>query len=132
MLFKRKKTPPVTPATTPVVNRDPLAAVPLKAPNVVEFSDAQGLITLERRVPVPPRYGRLLGRLLGRERKAQTALDENGTSFWQLIDGKRSLDDIANDFRIRLNIPEPEARKVVVLFTKDLMKRDLIQLKIKT
>jgi hypothetical protein len=89
-----------------------------------------GVTVLVSTTPVPMRYGRLLGRFLGRERIARVILDENGTFFWRQIDGIRDLGQIANAVRKQMNRPEMEARAAVISFTKDLMKRNLLSLKV--
>lgn len=131
MFFRRKKEQVADKPLAPKAPaRNPFEAVPLIAPGVVEERDAKGMLVLVHRTPVPTRYARLLGRYLGRERTSRTILDENGTFFWQQIDGKRSLGRIADAIRINLNQPEEQAREAVISFTKDLMKRNLIQLKL--
>ncbi len=111
--------------------RDPFVAVPILAEGVREETGAEGTVVLVRRVPVPMRYGRLLGRFLGRERVARTILDENGTFFWRQVDGVRTLGQIADAVRVKMNCPEAQARESVLAFTKDLMKRNLLSVKIR-
>ena len=130
-LGRKKRVPAVVPPATGRPARDPFEAVPLAAPGVAEERGDDGSLVLVHRVPVPPRYARLLGRYLGRERVSRTVLDENGAFFWRQIDGVRSLGSIADAVRVRLNQPEAQARESAVAFTKDLMKRNLIQLKLK-
>jgi hypothetical protein len=110
--------------------RDPFEAVPMVAEGVRTEVGKDGVTVLVSTTPVPMRYGRLLGRFLGRERIARVILDENGTFFWRQIDGIRNLGQIANAVRKQMNRPEMEARAAVISFTKDLMKRNLLSLKV--
>jgi len=131
MFFKRSRKRPA--AAQPVSRapaRDPLDAVPVKAAGVTEEAGVGGALILVRRAPVPMRYARLLGRFLGGDRISRVVLDENGVFFWRQIDGVRTLRQIADAMRVRLNRPEGDARAAVIAFTKDLMKRNLIQLKL--
>ena len=110
--------------------RDPFEVVPMVAEGVRTEVGKDGVTVLVSMTPVPMRYGRLLGRFLGRERIARVILDENGTFFWRQIDGIRTLSQIANAVRKQMNRPEMEARAAVISFTKDLMKRNLLSLKV--
>jgi len=110
--------------------RDPFEAVPMVAEGVRTEVGKDGVTVLVSATPVPMRYARLLGRFLGRERIARVILDENGTFFWRQIDGIRNLGQIANAVRKQMNRPEMEARAAVISFTKDLMKRNLLSLKV--
>ena len=132
MFWRRKKKEiPAAASQTARPARDPFTAIPLVAPGVVEETSADGTLVLVHRIPVPKKYGRLLGRFLGRDRVSRTILDDNGTFFWRQIDGERTLAAIADAIRIHVNKPEREAREAVIAFTRDLMKRNLIQLKLK-
>lgn len=111
--------------------RDPLEAIPMVAEGVRTEVGENGATVLVSATPVPMRYARLLGRFLGRERIARVILDENGTFFWQQIDGTRTLRQISDGVRIRINRPEVESRKAVITFTKDLMRRNLVVLKLR-
>ncbi|NLL83088.1 MAG: PqqD family protein [Lentisphaerae bacterium] len=116
---------------TPRPARDPFEAIPLVAPDVVVEESENGTLILIHRVPVPKKYARLLGRFLGRERESRIVLDEHGTYFWRQINGERNLAEVANAIRLHMNKPEREAKEAVISFTRDLMKRNLIQLKLK-
>lgn len=110
--------------------RNPFAAIPMVAPQVREEPSANGELTLVHTVPVPARYARFLGRFLGREHVARTILDEHGVFFWRQIDGVRTLTEIVHAIRLHANQSDAQARKAVITFTKDLMTRNLIVLKI--
>ena len=131
MFFRRtKKNKDPMPQLPAEAARNPFTAIPMVAPQVSEEQSADGELTLVHTVPVPMRYARFLGRFLGREHIARTILDEQGTFFWRQIDGTRSLAEIAHAIRLHANQPDEQARKSVIAFTKDLMTRNLIVLKI--
>jgi hypothetical protein len=131
-MFGRRKTKSNTAAqpARPKPARDPFAAVLMAADGVREETGASGAVVLVRAMPVPMRYARLLGRFLGRERIARTLLDEHGEFFWRQIDGVRTLGQIADAVRKQMNRPEDETREAAITFTQDLMKRNLIVLKV--
>ena len=110
--------------------RDPLEAIPMVAEGVRTEVGENGATVLVSATPVPMRYARLLGRFLGRERIARVILDENGTFFWQQIDGIRTLRQISDNVRVRMNRPDGDSRAAVISFTRDLMKRNLLNLKV--
>ena len=131
MFFGRTKKDPPRAAQLPTgTSRDPFMAIPMVAPEVREEQSSEGELTLVHTAPVPLRYARFLGRFLGRERVSRTILDEQGTFFWRQINGRMPLNGIADAIRLHANKPDKQARKAVIAFTKDLMKRNLIVLKI--
>jgi hypothetical protein len=57
-------------------------------------------------------------------------LDRCGTLYWRHIDGKRSLADIEKALRRELSLGRKESTKAVIEFTKQLMLRGLICLRL--
>lgn len=110
--------------------RDPLEAVPMVAEGVRTEAGPSGATVLVSATPVPMRYARLLGRFLGRDRIARVILDDQGAFFWQQINGIRTLRQISDIVRIRMNRPDVESDAAVISFTRDLMKRNLVNLKV--
>lgn len=113
--------------------RDPFAAVPLVAPGVSvragEGADSDGLV-LRRQLDLPTsRRGRLLCRL-GLQRSAHLKLDRPGTFFWRQIDGVRDLAAIAAAVGRECRLSDAEARRATLLFTKNLMLRSFIQIRV--
>jgi len=107
---------------------DPLAARPQVPENVVEREDEQGLIELQREIPVK---GRMMGwfrRKMGLHYTKRVSLDQHGTFFWRKVDGRRSLRRIARDLEKEYDVSEREAKDAVVAFTKMLMMRGLLSL----
>ena len=109
---------------------DPLAAVPHVAPGVVAKRDRTGGLQIRRELPDRPGWRDWLARRAGLRRAARVDLDERGSRFWNLIDGRRSLAEIAARIEQDLAIGRRESRDSAVAFTKALMLRHLIALEL--
>jgi len=107
---------------------DPLAAVPVIPPGV-ESADAPGGLVLCR---TPPAAGVLsfLERRFGWTRTRTFELDRAGAAFFRAIDGTRSLREIAQRLARELGLDPTEGRSRVLAFTKELMARGLIALRL--
>lgn len=116
-------------APTPPLIRDPLAVIPLQPPEVEARRDSQGRIQLRLR---PPLKGlrKLLHRALGYDYSRTLALDEMGSRFYSLVDGHRTLGDIVEEMASAAGTERKLMADSVVCFTKDLMTRNLIILKV--
>jgi hypothetical protein len=116
-----------------VAARDPLDAVPLVPPDV-SATEAEGRRGPEVRVTRRLRPGRGLGGRLvawmGGDYPIRVALDGAARFFWRQIDGRRSLAEIAAAVRREYGMGEDEARRATIEFTKSLMRRHLIGLRI--
>jgi hypothetical protein len=108
--------------------RDPLAAVPHVAPGVEAKQDRAGRFQVRRELPDRPGWREWLARHFGLRRAVRIDLDERGSRFWNLIDGRRSLAEMVECIKRDLGADDAESRKAVVLFTKALMLRHLIAL----
>ena len=53
-------------------------------------------------------------------------INETGVFIWKLLDGRKSLRDIALKLSVRYKIPKKVALKDVALFTKSLYSKKLI------
>lgn len=108
---------------------DPLAAIPMIAPSVTA-RDAEGAVQLvQRRVLGTGALGRFCSRLgLAPDRRIQ--LDARASKFWRLIDGKRTLHEIAELIAPELGASPADARSLTVQFTRDLMLRELVVLQV--
>ncbi len=53
-------------------------------------------------------------------------LDEMGTHFWKLCDGKNRINDIVSEFQKEYNMSELEARISISIFVENLSKRQLV------
>jgi len=109
---------------------DPLAARPQVPENVVEREDEQGLIELQREIPVKGRFMGWFRRKMGLHYTKRVALDQRGTFFWRKVDGRRSLRKIAKDFEKEYELTESDSKDAVVMFTKMLMMRGLLALQV--
>ena len=123
-----KKNPPASPLTksraltlTPVKNR--------------ESSEAQlpsGDIVIQYPVTLRPWMAKWIQRLRGSSpqvgsRKLQ--LDGLGSDVWKMIDGKRTVRDIVDEFAGSHQLGNREAETAVTQFLRELGKRGLIGLK---
>jgi len=110
--------------------KDPLAAVPVIAPGVEARTDSRACFQLKRVLPEKPGLGAALMRTLRIERDLHLDLDRRGSDFWRLIDGQRDLHQIAGQLARQYSLSGPQSREAVVVFTKQLMLRELILLKL--
>ncbi len=109
---------------------NPLDVVPAAEPDVEARADSADRLHLRRRFQPTGRIYRRVARLLRYRHEVRVTLDEQGTLFWRLMDGRRTLRSIAADMAATLDGAEDEARRAVILFVKLLMARHLIYLKV--
>jgi hypothetical protein len=120
---KKRRTPP-----GPSI-RDPLAVIPLIPPNVEMKHDRQGLLHL--RLPLPVKgLKKRLGDWFGCDYTKKFDLDEYGTLYFSLVDGKRTMREIVAAMVKKLGRSRKETEKSVILFTKGLMTRGMIVLQV--
>lgn len=105
------------------------AAVPVPAPFVDAKADARGHLHLRFEPPPKPGMASWMARRFKIRPRVRYELDEGGTRFWQAIDGKRPLADIAAQLEEPLGLSRDNARRAAALFTYDLMCRNLLLLK---
>jgi hypothetical protein len=110
--------------------RDPFDAIPLVADGVESKTDLKGRLQLRKEIKPKPGLSERLARRLGFRRDIRINLDENGSLFFQSIDGRRSLKDIERSLRAKWGLSEEKSKNAVVLFTKMLMVRHLMYLQI--
>jgi hypothetical protein len=125
LLSKFKIKPKLEPEVPP--NRaHPLEAIPIRSENVDQRRSESGELQLLGKFPQTGLFGRLLPKS---EKTVQVALDERGSFFWSLIDGKRDLFEISERLESRFKLEESESRNAAILFVKMLMRRGFIRLK---
>ena len=107
-----------------------LEAVPQIADDVEVRKDAGGHVHLRRALPLKPGLLRPLVKRLGYRRRIHVDLDVQGTLFWELIDGARRLREIEEAMRTKLSIEREKSEAAILAFTKMLMLRHLIYLKV--
>ena len=109
---------------------EPLKAIPIVSEYTEAKEDNKGLIQL---MMVPPPGKGLKGfveRKLKLVKPVRVNLDERGTFFWKLIDGKRTLENIRKKLKKNYNLKKDESTEAVIEFVKMLMVRNLIMLKL--
>jgi len=109
--------------------RDPLAAVPRVPAGVTAETLSDGLVVSRRLSPGRGVGGRLV-QWAGGKFPVRVVLDERGAFFWGRIDGRRRLAGIAGDLQERFGLETATARGCTIEFTKQLMRRNLVELKI--
>ena len=123
-----RRTPP-TPVPTAGRNPDPLAAIPLKPTNVELREDSQGCFHLRLTPTLGPVQRKVAG-WLGYDYTRKLTLDEHGTFYYRLVDGQHSLAAIVDELARKLGQDRRDVATMVVTFTKMLMTRNMVVLKI--
>ena len=108
---------------------DPLTAVPLRPDGLETAVDGAGLLHLRMRPRLAGMRKRIAD-LLGYDYSRRLELDACGSLYYQLVDGRRSLREIADEMARRGHGTPEEMAARVVLFTKQLMTRNMIWLKV--
>lgn len=109
---------------TPV--RDPFDAVPVRAENAEARLDASALAQIRMRMqPGKSISSRLLAKL-GMHRDIRVDLDQYGSRYWAMIDGRRSLGEIERHIREEFSLKPEQSRQATLHFTKMLMMRHLV------
>jgi hypothetical protein len=111
--------------------RQALACTPIRNPEVEEERKADGIL-LRYPVEVKPWFQSIFKRLSRRDSNIiirRLQLDTLGSSVWQMVDGKQTVADIAEQFRKTHQLGSREAELSVTAFLKDLGRRGLIALK---
>ena len=126
-LFRRK------PKDSPLSREEALACVPVRSAAARETRLPSGDILIAYPQNMRPWAKALLGRL---SRKGPAAppikklqLDRLGSSVWGMIDGRRSVRQIAAAFAKNHRMPYREAEFSVTQFLRELGKRGLVGMK---
>ena len=112
----------------PVI-RDPLAVIPLVPPNVEAKPDARGLLHLRQNVATRGMRKRF-ARWFRFDYSRNFDLDEYGTLYFTLVDGKRTVREIIDEMMARTGRARPDVEMSVIRFTKALMLQEMIVLKV--
>lgn len=113
-----------------VTERDPFAAVPSITLGIEVKLDSRSMLQLRHKIKPSSQLMQFLADKLGFRRSVRVNLDERGTFFWQQIDGIRDLRSIAKNIETRFNIDREECDSAVIGYTKSLMLRGLVQLRV--
>jgi hypothetical protein len=109
---------------------NPFEAVPQIADDVETRRDSKGRAHLRRTLPLKLGLLRPIFHKLGYRRRIHVDLDEQGTLFWDFIDGTRCLRDIEQHLRTKLSCEREESEAATLTFTKMLMLRHLMYLRV--
>jgi hypothetical protein len=107
---------------------DPLAAVPVVEENVEARVDNLRLVQLERRIRPTGTLRKRMATWLNQKYRVRFNLDECGTHFWNGIDGRATLGELADSLGERFGFDSHKARQAVMLFARALLKRRLVYL----
>jgi hypothetical protein len=128
-LFRRKRKK--TPQRPEGMTENPLEAVPVRLDDVETVATSEdGSVMLE--IDITGRRGetyRKISSIFGYNNKKNVQLDGIGGFFWQQIDGRKNLLAIAQALKEKLGRGDQEVYAAIVNYVKDLMKRNLIYLK---
>lgn len=109
-----------------------LECVPVKNPRVSEAVDSNGELRLLYQVQVRPWFHGVLKKITGRRKTVldrTLQLDLLGTSVWQMIDGRKSVRKIIDEFRDLHQLNRREAEISVTAFFRELGKRGLLAMR---
>ena len=110
-------------------SNDPFAARPVYAP-FIEVEEKNGQVRLRQAPPPKPGLRAFLSRRFAMFPFRLVCLDERGTFYWKQIDGRRTLAEIEYRLRREYRMEPASSRDAVIIFTKMLMRRSLIALKL--
>ena len=127
-IFNRRKT---REAGARLPAGDPLAAVPRVAEGVEARPDARDRVQLRKRWRPATGVRGFLARVLKYEHTSRLDLDEMGSDYWRLVDGRRTLAAIAARLAERRGLGEDECRKAALRFTRSLMLRHFVDLEVR-
>jgi len=111
---------------------DPLTAVAFVSAGV-DVRDTSGAgVFLQRIVPPRGKIASFLSSRFGLNHKIRVQLDQRGSAFFRLVNGEHTLNTIEQRLRQTWGLEQDESRRAVIEYTKMLMRRGLVSLKIKT
>jgi hypothetical protein len=111
------------------VLKDPFDAIPIIPESVEIREDREGNVQLR----VPQDLGRMREKVadwLGQDHSSKVALDEHGSFFIRQIDGERDLKMIVDAMVEHSGRARKDVEEGVVLYTKKLMTKNMLALKI--
>lgn len=108
---------------------DPLAVIPFLLDNVERKYDSEGRAHLRQRVPLSGLKKKIAERF-GYDYSKKMMLDEYGTAYISQVDGETPLRSIIARMADQFEKPRNEMESSVMLFTKTLMIKQLIALRV--
>ena len=117
------------PSASQLTKRQALTLTPVKNIESSEITLDSGVVVIHYPVTMRPWMAKWMRRFKGAppqtgSRKLQ--LDTLGTEVWKMIDGKRTVRDIVDDFAKTHQLENREAETAVTQFLRDLGKRGVI------
>ena len=106
---------------------DPLAVIPRRPENVEMKRDSRGMVHL-RVWEEPKGFKKTVARWLHYDYSRKIELDEHGSCYYEQVDGVKTLKEIIAAMMARFGQSRDEASQSVLLFTKQLMAKNLLQL----
>lgn len=113
-----------------MVEHDPMAAVPIVPEGVSSLGTPDGGIELSRKLKPKNRIQAWYIRTFHYDYTVRARLDANGALFWSLLDGRRTVRQVAAAMAARLGVAEDAARQGVVKYIGALMRRGWLQLRL--
>ena len=108
-----------------------LTCTPIRNPEVEEEETPEGIL-LRYSVEVKPWFKSVFKFVSNRDSNIivrSLQLDSLGSSVWQMVDGKQSVNQMVGQFRAIHQLEIREAELSITAFLKDLGKRGLIAMK---
>ncbi|GAB4340391.1 MAG: hypothetical protein Kow0089_14000 [Desulfobulbaceae bacterium] len=113
------------------VREKALACVVVKNPQVRERETGNRGLLLTYQVRVKAWFQAIVRRITGREDdliERKLELDELGTAVWRMIDGRKEVAELIDEFRREYRLDHREAELSVTAFLRELGRRGLIAL----
>ena len=113
----------------PMDKQRALAAIPVQNSEITTQANPSGNIVIRYPLTVRPWVAKLLHRFRGASpqiRFRKLELDRIGTNVWRMIDGKRTVQEIIDEFAQIHQLPIAESESAITQFLRDLGKRGLI------
>jgi len=109
---------------------NPLQAIPVPEQGVETKYDPKSRAQLRR--VLPPKRGMYawISKRMGYQHFTRIDLDEGGSLFWKEVDGKTSLNEVANRLKESFDCTHEQAIKACLTFSRELMLRRMICLRI--
>jgi hypothetical protein len=124
-LFRKKKPP----ARTVDIDQA-LTAVPGIWDDVEARPDSRNLLQVRRILRPRSRLEGFFARTFNFRKVIRVNLDDQGTAFWTAINGRRPLSEISKRLAGRFRLEPHLADQATIVFTRNLMLRHLIYLKV--
>lgn len=126
-LFRRKKT-----GVSPMERQRALQAVPVRSREISWEKAASGFVMIRYPIRIRPWIAAMMRRFgltPGAPVFKKLELDFLGTEVWDLMDGARSVEEIAGAFAAQNRLDPAEAEVSVTAFIRELGRRGIVGLR---